>query len=339
MQSRNIVFSAPGCVSLKAEALTAPQKGEVQCKAVRSLISTGTEVRCLRGVFDPGTNWESWVQYPFHPGYSMVAQVVAVGEGVTGFQPGNRVFAHAPHCEYFNVDAKLVNLIPPQIPDSDAVWTTMGRVTQNGVRRANIQLGDYVVVIGSGIVGLMSMQFAKIAGADGCIVIDTSRKGLELAGQLGANYTIPAPAGEAAAEVARITDGRMADVVIDATGNPLVLADACTLARKNGKVLIIGDTTQPHKQALGPGVISNYLTIMGAHAKMFVDEENPFFPYTWARIHQICYDYMLQGRLCVKGLSTLEAAPQDMPALYARLLEDTRFATGIQIDWSKLPVL
>ena len=53
--------------------MPAPGEGEVRCRADVSLISTGTEGACLRGVFDPGTNWADWVRYPFRPGYSMAA--------------------------------------------------------------------------------------------------------------------------------------------------------------------------------------------------------------------------------------------------------------------------
>ena len=57
-----------------------------------SLISTGTETICFARRFDPGTHWDHWVQYPFRPGYSTVARVEEVGEGVTGLQPGDRDF-------------------------------------------------------------------------------------------------------------------------------------------------------------------------------------------------------------------------------------------------------
>lgn len=336
MKSKNIVFLKPGHVEILDTEIPAPAPGEIQCKARQSLISAGTEIRCLRGIFEPGTNWESWVQYPFLPGYSMVAEVVAVGEGTSGYKPGDRVFAHTPHCQYFNVQTSVVNHIPDAIPDHDAVWTTMGRITQNGVRRAQVQLGDDVVIIGSGIVGLLTMQYAKVAGADHIIMIDGNEKSLKLADMLGASHIIQNYAGQAVEQVREITNGRMADIVFDATGNPKVLADACLLARKNGKILIIGDTTEPHKQALGPGVVSNYLTIMGAHSKMFAETDNPFFPYTWQRIHEIFYDYLMQKRIRVSDLLTREVSPYEMPELYMQLLKDTTLVTGIQIDWNKL---
>ena len=56
-----------------------------------SLVSPGTELRCLEGHFDKGTNWSSWVQYPFKPGNTLAGTVVKPGKGVTQFQPGDRV--------------------------------------------------------------------------------------------------------------------------------------------------------------------------------------------------------------------------------------------------------
>lgn len=334
MLSKNVVFKGPMQPETELRELPPPGPDELQCRAVRSLVSAGTEIRCLKGIFEPGTNWESWVRYPFYPGYSMAAVVMAAGKQTAGFQPGDRIFAHAPHCQFFNISASLANPVPDEVTDQEAVWTTMGRITQNGVRRAQVQLGDHVIVIGTGIVGLLTMQFARIAGAARIIVIDTNEKGLALAQTFGADHIITGYAGQAGKEVERLTGGRMADIVFDATGNPKVLADACILARKNGKILIIGDTTEPHKQTLGPGVVSNYLTIMGAHARMLADHDNPFYPYTWQRVHEIFYDYLMQGRIRVSGLSTMEIAPDDLPGLYRKLAEDTTLATGIQVIWN-----
>ena len=152
----------------------------------------------------------------------------------------------------------------------------------------------------------------------------------------GADVTVQAKAKNAVHEIIKLTGGSGADVVIDATGNPEVLASACVMARKNGKILVIGDTTEPHKQAFGPGVISGYLTIMGAHSSMFVDEENCFFPYTWERIHEISYNFMRQGRLVVDDIITRVVSPREMPGLYMQLLDDPSLVTGILIDWSLL---
>ena len=75
MRSRHVLFRAPGVVEVATDQVPAPGPGEVRCRAEVSLISTGTEGACLRGEFDPGTNWADWVRYPFRPGYSMAAVV------------------------------------------------------------------------------------------------------------------------------------------------------------------------------------------------------------------------------------------------------------------------
>ena len=77
MKSWDLVFTGPRQAEFSQQVIDAPKPGEIQCRACLSLVSAGTEERCLNGVFDEGTNWKSWVQYPFKPGYSMLAYVVA----------------------------------------------------------------------------------------------------------------------------------------------------------------------------------------------------------------------------------------------------------------------
>src|SRR5690349_25130793 len=101
MQSLNVLFPTANQVTVQVEPVAEPGPGQVLCQAEVSLISTGTETFCLRGVFDPGTNWADWVKYPFYPGYSMAARVLAVGEGVTALQPGDLIAAGQPHTQRF----------------------------------------------------------------------------------------------------------------------------------------------------------------------------------------------------------------------------------------------
>ena len=95
MKSRYIVFPSKGEIEVREEAIPSPGQAEVLIKAERSLFSIGTELSCLRGEFDPGTNWEAWVKYPFRPGYSMVGRVMRVGADVTDLVEGERVTVYA----------------------------------------------------------------------------------------------------------------------------------------------------------------------------------------------------------------------------------------------------
>src|SRR5215831_9041217 len=82
MLSHDIVFTGKDQVEVIKETVRNPGSGEVMLKARKTLISTGTESICLSRLFEPGSHWDRWVTYPFHPGYLMVAEVVAVGKDI-----------------------------------------------------------------------------------------------------------------------------------------------------------------------------------------------------------------------------------------------------------------
>ena len=172
MASRYVVFPAPGLVEVAEETVPPPGAGEVRCRADVSLISTGTEGACLRGVFDPGTNWADWVRYPFRPGYSMAATVTEVGPGVTGVAVGDRVASWAPHAEEFVWPAHDVYPIPAGVSSQDAAWAVLGSTTQLAVRRASLELGERVGVIGAGLLGQLIVQYCLAAGARTVVSID-----------------------------------------------------------------------------------------------------------------------------------------------------------------------
>src|SRR3954454_5728516 len=169
---RCVVFPEPGVVEIAEETVPAPGAGEVRCRADVSLISAGTEGACLRGVFEPGTNWADWVRYPFRPGYSMAATVTDIGSGVTGIAVGDRVASWAPHAEEFVWPARDTYGIPAGVTSQDASWSVLGSTTQLAVRRASPALGERVGVIGLGLLGQLIVQYCVLAGARTVIAID-----------------------------------------------------------------------------------------------------------------------------------------------------------------------
>ncbi|RAP77171.1 zinc-dependent alcohol dehydrogenase [Paenibacillus montanisoli] len=332
MQSMNIVFSAAQQVEVRVEELPALKPGEVRCKARKSLISTGTETLCLRGIFDSNTNWESWVQYPFNPGYSMAAEVIEVGEGVEHLKAGDRVTSNMSHKQYFNTDANNAKLIPDGITYEQASWLTLAQITQVGTRRAELKLGETVAIVGQGLLGQLVVQYMRAAGARQIIVIDQAESRLEFSRRSGATHTICAPVDAALEEVRRITGGSMCDVVYDITGHPAVLAPATLLAKEMGRVVLLGDTTQPSKQVIGPRVVSNSVAILGIHASM----TRNYNGVTGDQMTAVFYDYLLQGRMNVDLLQTHTFSPLDAPAAYDFLVKDRTSAIGVIFDWDAL---
>ena len=333
----DIVFPRAGAVVLEASPAPPPGPGEVLCRAQKSLVSRGTETFCLRGEYDKGTYWEEYIRYPLHPGYSMVARVEAVGEGVERWRPGDRVSSWAPHRQYFTVAQEQLFPVPDAIDDDAATWATLARTTQLGVRRAQLELGESVGVIGLGILGQLVVQYLRLAGARRIVAIDTSAKRLERARLSGATHLVHATAGDAAEQISALTSGAMLDVVFDITGHPAVLAPATLLLRKLGRLVLLGDSPTPSQQHLGPRVVGDSLTILGMHGFMFPEYATPFNQWTAETMTAVFFDLLLQGRMDVGHLVDRRVSPETAPELYRGLLGGGDDAIGIIFDWTTLP--
>lgn len=336
MESTYIVFPEPNVVEIEVETVPDPGPGEVQCAASKSLVSIGTETFCLRGVFDQGTNWDSWVQYPFRPGYSMVATVVAVGDAVKDVEVGDRVACWAQHRQYFNISTEAVFQIPDGVSDEDATWSSLGVTTQLAVRRAEHTLGDTVGVVGLGILGQLVVQYLTLSGARKIIAIDPSVDRLDAATAHGATHTLAMSVSDAHSEIAKITRGLMLDVAYDITGHPAVLAPTTQLVRELGKVILLGDCPSPSQQAVGPGVVGDSIAILGVHTSLATPQATSFNPWTRRAITELFFDYLSNGRMRVSDLTTHRHSPEDAKDVYQNLERDRSAEIGVIFDWSRL---
>jgi threonine dehydrogenase-like Zn-dependent dehydrogenase len=184
------------------------------------------------------------LESPSPLGYSCAGEVIAVGSEVEGIRVGDRVACagaeHAHHAEIVCVPQNLVALIPDGVPYEHAAFTTVGAIALHGVRQASVQLGDSVVVIGLGLVGLLTVQLLKASGAR-VFGIDVNPARCELAQQLGADR-VALRADDVVGLVRDFTHGYGADVVMltagGSTNDPIELAGE--LARDRGKVIVVG---------------------------------------------------------------------------------------------------
>lgn len=175
-------------------------------------------------------------------GYSSAG--VVVESACPEFAPGDRVacggVGYAAHAEVIYVPRNLVVRIPDTVGTDQAAFTTVASIAMQGVRQAEVQVGERIVVIGLGLVGLLTVQILKAAG---CAVLglDISPRNMELARKLGCDQVCIS--GEETLPVAEsFSRGIGADAVIIAaaskTSDPIELATH--LARKKGKVVIVG---------------------------------------------------------------------------------------------------
>ena len=105
---------------------------------------------------------------PLPLGYCNVGTVVSIGKGVTELKVGDRVASNGQHAEFVCVPKNLVTKVPDNVTDEEAAFTVIGSIGLQGIRLLNPQLGETVVVIGLGLIGLIAAQLLK---ANGCKVI------------------------------------------------------------------------------------------------------------------------------------------------------------------------
>lgn len=336
MRSRYVEFTRAGVVAVLEEDVGEPAHDEVRVRATLSMVSPGTELTCLRGEFDPGTNWAEWVRYPFRPGYSLVGVVDAVGAGVTRVAPGDRVSTYASHQAVAVVPAREVWRIPDEISDEQAVWAPIAVIAAAGTVRAGLTMGETVGVVGLGPVGQLVVQYVSLHGASRVVAVDSERSRLDLAVAHGATDLVQATADDARIAVGELTGDRLLDVVFDVTGNPAVLASAVQLVRPLGRVVLLGDTSRPSAQALGPGVVSNSLTILGAHGDLVALDPLPGMP-SRDDVTRLFFRRLATGTFTVARLPVARMSPLQAPDHYRHLAEGKAPPATVCFDWTSVP--
>lgn len=178
---------------------------------------------------------------PLPLGYCNVGKVVAVGRGVTEFVVGDRVASNGNHAEYVCVPKNLVAKIPDNVTDEEATFTVIGSIGLQGIRLLNPQLGECVVVIGLGLIGLVA---AELLRANGCKVIgiDFDQQKVDIAKGKGIYAINPKSGIDPVKYVEEMTGGVGADGVLitaSAKGDE-VIHQACLMSRKRGRVVLVG---------------------------------------------------------------------------------------------------
>ncbi|MBW3598871.1 MAG: zinc-binding dehydrogenase [Planctomycetes bacterium] len=187
-----------------------------------------------------GRPWFEYPQAPGAPGHEGWGVVDAVGEGVSGFRPGDRVTALTYHAfaDYDYADAGAVVKLPPSLAEAPVPGEPLACAV-NVFRRCEIEAGQTVAVVGVGFLGALLVQQAVEAGAR---VIALSRRpyALEVARKCGAEVALSSESAEATQQVSEFTGGEGCERVIEAVGVQASLDLASSLVRARGKLIIAG---------------------------------------------------------------------------------------------------
>lgn len=182
-----------------------------------------------------------------HPsGYSCAGTIVQVGAGVVGFSPGEGVacagsrWAH--HAELVVVPRNLVAPVPQGCSLRSASSVTLGAIALQGVRRAAPALGETVAVLGLGLLGQLTVQMLRAAGAN-VIGFEPDDRRSRIAAHCGARSVHDPRTADIAAILQRWTAGRGVDstIITAASAGNDIVQQAMLLTRKKGRVVVVGD--------------------------------------------------------------------------------------------------
>lgn len=182
---------------------------------------------------------------PLPLGYCNVGTVLAVGEGVTDLRIGDRVASNGSHAEVVCVPRNLVAPVPDKVSDDEAAFTAIGAIGLQGIRLLNPTLGETIVVVGLGLIGLLTAELLRL---NGCRVIglDIDETKLELARQRGIVALNPANIDSVKAVLSLTGEVGADGVVITASAKPNaargdeLVAQAARMSRKRGRIVLIG---------------------------------------------------------------------------------------------------
>ena len=178
-----VVWTAPGLTELVRVEVPRAGGGEITVMVLTSVVSTGTERAQYLSL--PNTS----VGFPHRPGYSAAGVVLATGRDVSGVKPEDLVAVrNVPHMSVVTAPAKSVHPVPAGVGEEAAAMVQFGVICGQGVRRAGIEKGDAVCVIGAGLIGLLSQRLAKAAGAGETTVVARSRAKERIATGGGARF-------------------------------------------------------------------------------------------------------------------------------------------------------
>lgn len=177
-------------------------------------------------------------------GYSGAGVVEQCGVAATEFSPGDRVACvgqgFASHAEFISIPVNLACRIPDTVSDEEAAFGMLGIIALHGIRSANLTFGSRVVVMGLGLLGLLTIQMLRAYGCE-VIALDPSADKVELAKRYGFMHTT-----SDFAELARLCDARTAGngadaVIITAASKDRGPVDqAIQLSRVKGRIVVVG---------------------------------------------------------------------------------------------------
>tara|TARA_R110002111_G_scaffold67236_4_gene109375 strand:+ start:9393 stop:11504 length:2112 start_codon:yes stop_codon:yes gene_type:complete len=276
---------------------------------------------------------------PLPLGYCNVGKVIAVGEGVSEFHVGDRVASNGQHAEFVSIPQNLVAHIPDNISDEEAAFTVIGSIGLQGIRLINPTMGETIVVIGLGLIGLLA---AEMLVANGCKVIgyDLDDNKVRIAKEKGIIAFNPLKGNDPVKFVLENTNNIGADgVLITASAKTnAIISQAAQMSRKRGRITLVGvigldiSRAEFYEKELsfqvscsyGPGRYDDDYEFKG------IDYPLPFVRWTEKRNFETVLELISTGKLQVQNLISEVVALDEFQKIYGDIGNSKSIASIIK---------
>jgi len=330
MKSKTIVFTKPQTAELLTNDLPQVVDNKVQVKMEYTVLSGGTERANIMGMNNTSQS------FPMSLGYCGVGYVTQIGDKVEKIKIGDRVLVyHGIHTEYNIVpESDLTKVDDDNIDSLDAAFVIIASMGLGGVRKLELELGESAMVMGLGLLGIFSVQFLRLSGANPLIAVDLNEERRNLALKLGADYALDPTDANFVNKVKEITKGKGVNATVEVTGIAAAMNQALECASWQGRISLLGCTrvsdsavdyyTQVHR----PGV-----KLIGAHNAVRPKFES--YPHHWTH-HDDCraiLDMISTKRVDVKSIVSRVVKPETAPEIYTELCNSKDFPMGTVFDW------
>lgn len=276
---------------------------------------------------------------PLVMGHEAAGVIERVGRGVQGFAAGERVSfdstvscgtchfcrrgqinlcdnrtvlgvscgdyrRHGAFAEYVAVPSRILYKLPDSLPFERAALIESVSIAVHAVSRHVPKPDDTVVVVGSGMIGLLVIQVLKDKGAKNIVAVDVDPRKLALAQRMGATRTLNPKEHDVQAAVRDVTGGRGADVSFEVVGHGDTVLSAIRSLRKGGTIVLVGNLSPTVELPL-QDVVSREISVLGSCASSGEIPE--------------CIDLLARGVVDVDPIISLKASLDEGPELFARL--------------------
>ena len=245
LKSSVVTFVAPRSVEVQHEELNGAGPGRVLVQTRVSAISAGTELLVYRGqapsemaADESIAALEGSLTFPLRFGYSAVGDVIETGEGADGHLRGRRVFAFNPHASLFEVEPEALMDIPKGVSFEDAAMLPSMETAVNFAMDGAPLVGENVLVIGQGVIGLLTTSLLAQMPLGALVTLDTLKSRREASRRLGATAALDPTVAGVIDEIASVFGGHGADIVYELSGRPEALDTAIAATGYGGRIVI-----------------------------------------------------------------------------------------------------